>query len=150
MKKLKQYIKEEINRLVEEEYDAPTEILDSLKNTLELYPLKRYVSYLKAVNSIPPSYEVFLHNGTSFFIIYEDFALMAKIEDKEYYLAGDVDEINYAVKHINRLLTQPQMKSGEGEEEAAGEDAGGDTGGDAGGAPPLPLPPLPEPPEEEA
>ena len=148
MKTLKKYIIKEINRLVEKEYNAPTEILDSLKNTLELYPLKRYINNLKAVNSIPPSYEVFLHNGTSFFIIYEDFALMAKIEGKKYYLRGDVDEINYAVKHINRLLTQPQMKSGEGEE---GEgDIGGDAGGDAGGAPPLPLPPLPEPPEEEA
>ena len=46
---------------------------------LRLNPLIRYIENLKAVNSIPPSYRVFLLNGEFFDIIYEDFSLLAKI-----------------------------------------------------------------------
>jgi len=116
MKNLKQYIKEEIQRLSEKEYDAPSEILDILKNRLKLNPLIRYVDYFKAINSVPPSYRVFLHNEEFFDIIYEDFSLMAKIGSKEYYL-NDIDETNYAVKHINRLLTGPKMKPKQADED---------------------------------
>ena len=118
MKKLKQYIREEIQKLSEREYDAPSEILDTLKNRLELNPLIRYIDYFKAVNSIPPSYRVFLHNGEFFDIIYEDFSLLAKVGSKEYFL-NDIDERNYAIKDINRLLTGAKVKpeDEEGEED---------------------------------
>ena len=132
MKNLKQYIKEELTRLQEKEYNAPPELLDVLKNRLKLNPINRYINNFKAVNSIPPSYEVFLHNGESFIIIYEDFSLMAKIGSKEYYL-NDIDEKNYAIKDINRLLIGAKVKP-EDEE-------GGDLGGD--------LPPPPPPKEDE-
>ena len=136
MKNLKQYIKEEITRLSEKQYPAPPEIIDVLKNKLKMDPLIRYVENLKAVNSIPPSYRIFLHNGESFDIVYEDFSLLAKIGSKEYFL-NDVDEKNYAIKHINRLLTGVKVKP---EEEEGEEDLGGDI-------PPLPTPPPGE--EEE-
>ena len=140
MKNLKQYIKEEINRLSEKQYPAPPEILDVLRNKLRLNPLIRYIENLKAVNSVPPSYRVFLLNGEFFDIIYEDFSLLAKIGSKEYFL-NDIDEKNYAIKDINRLLTRskvkPEEEGGEGE-----EDMGGDI-------PPLPPPPEKEPPPEE-
>ena len=132
MKNLKQYIKEEITRLSEKQYAAPPEILDVLRNRLKLNPLIRYVENLKAVNSVPPSYRVFLLNGEFFDIIYEDFSLLAKIGPKEYFL-NDIDEKNYAIKHINRLLTGAKVKP----EEEGGEDMGGD------------IPPPPPPPEEE-
>ena len=115
MKNLKQYIKEEIQKLSERKYNVPSEILDVLKNRLKINPLVRYIDYLKAVNSIPPSYRVFLHNGEFFDIIREDFSLMAKIGSKEYYL-NDIDEKNYAIKHINRLLIGPKMKSDQDED----------------------------------
>ena len=121
MKKLKQYIKEEIQRLSEREYDAPSEILDTLENRLKMFPLNRYISHLKAVNSIPPSYRIFLHNGDFFDIIHEDFSLMAKIGSKEYWL-GEIQDTNYAIKHINRLLIGPNMKPGEPEEDEGGTD----------------------------
>jgi len=138
MKSLKQYIKEEITKLQEEQYPTPPEILDALKDKLKLNPLNRYVENLKAVNSIPPSYRVFLHNGEFFDIIYEQFSLLVKIGSKEYFL-GDIDEKNYAIKDINRLLTRSKVKPEEDEEDLGGDDLGGDL-------PPLPLPP---PPDEE-
>jgi hypothetical protein len=145
MKSLKQYIKEEITRLREEQYPAPPEILDALKNKLKMDPIIRYVENLKAVNSIPPSYRIFLHNGESFDIIYEDFSLLVKIGSKEYFL-NDIDEKNYAIKDINRLLTLSKVKP-EDEGEEGEEDLGGD---DLGDLPPLPPPPPAEPaaPEE--
>ena len=138
MKSLKQYIKEEITRLSEKQYPAPPEILDVLKNKLKMDPIIRYVENLKAVNSIPPSYRVFLHNGEFFDLIYEDFSLLAKIGSKEYFL-NDISEKNYAIKHINRLLTGAKVKPEDEEEDLEDEDLGGD----------IPdLPPPTEPDEE--
>ena len=140
MKQLRKHIREEISRLMtEEKYAAPQEISDALKMTLKLDPLVRYVDTLKAANTLPPSYEVRLLNGTSFMIYYEDFGLMVKIGTKDYYL-GDAKELLMARKHINRLLTGPKMRPEKGKE---GE---GEEGGDL---PPLPPPPAgAEPPED--
>ena len=129
MKTLKKLIKEEITRLQEKQYPVPPEILDVIKNKLKLNPLIRYIENLKAVNSVPPSYRAFLLNGEFFDIIYEDFSLLVKIGSKEYFL-NDIDEKNYAIQHINRLLVGSKVKP-EGEETE--EDLEGD---------------LPPPPEE--
>ena len=149
MKNLKEYIKKEIKSLIEniivKRYDMPEEIKDALENQLEMYPLIRFISNLKAVNSIPPSYRVFLLNGNHFDIMYEDYSLMVKINKTEYYLA-DLDERNYAKKHINRLLVDPIMKTGDEEAEDAATDTPSPTP-----TPPLPPPtPTPEPEEPEA
>ena len=148
MKILKEYIKKEIKSLIENKivkrYDIPEEIKDALENKLEMYPLIRFVSNLKAVNSIPPSYRIFLLNGNHFDIIYEDYSLMVKIDKTEYYLA-DLDERNYAKKHINRLLVDPIMKTGDEEE----EDTAIDTPSPIPTPPPPPTP-TPEPEEPEA
>tara|TARA_B100001939_G_scaffold292213_1_gene264273 strand:- start:356 stop:802 length:447 start_codon:yes stop_codon:yes gene_type:complete len=148
MKNLKKYIKEEIKSLIENKivkrYDIPEEIKDALENQLEMYPLIRFVSNLKAVNSIPPSYRVFLLNGNHFDIIYEDYSLMVKINKTEYYLA-DLDERNYAKKHINRLLVDPIIKTGDEEAEDAATDTPSPTP-----TPPPPPTPTPEPEEPEA
>ena len=147
MKNLKEYIKKEIKSLIENKivkrYDIPEEIKDALENKLEMYPLIRFVSNLKAVNSIPPSYRIFLLNGNHFDIIYEDYSLMVKINKTEYYLA-DLDERNYAKKHINRLLVDPIMKTGDEEEEDTATDTPSPTP-----TPPPPPPPTPTPEPEE-
>jgi hypothetical protein len=119
MKQLREHIKKTISRLAEEKYQAPAEIIDALKMDLMLNPLIRYVKELKAANTVPPSYEIRLLNGTSFMIYYEDFSLMVKIGTKEYYL-GDEKEKNFAIKHINKLLTDPKI--GKGEETDSTED----------------------------
>ena len=134
MKSLKKYIKEEITRLSERQFPIPPKILDILKNKLKMDPLIRYVENLKAVNSIPPSYRVFLINGEYFDLIDENFSLLVKIGSKEYFL-NDIDEKNYAIKHINRLLIGSKIKPENEEDEEDGEDSGGD------------IPDLPPPPE---
>lgn len=116
MKQLREHIKKEITRLMEEKYPAPAEIVSALKNDLKLNPLIRYVNTLKAANTVPPSYEVRLINGTSFMIYLEQFSLMVKVGSKKYFL-GDMDEKSQAIDAINRLLTDPQM----GGEEETGE-----------------------------
>ena len=118
MKRLKKLIKEEIIKLQEVKYAAPPEILDALQSKLKLDPVNLYVEKFKAVNSVAPSYRVFLHNGEFFDIIYEDFSLLAKVGSKEYFL-NDIDERNYAIKDINRLLTGAKVKpeDEEGEED---------------------------------
>jgi len=123
MKQLREHIKKEITRLMEEKYPAPAEIVSALKNDLKLNPLIRYVNTLKAANTVPPSYEVRLVNGTSFMIYLEEFSLMVKIGAKRYYL-GDMDERSQAIDDINRLLTDPQFNTNAGEE--GGEDSGGE------------------------
>ena len=145
MKNLSEYIKKEIKFLKEQKvkkrYPMPPEIKDALENKLKMFSLIRFVSNLKAINSIPPSYRIFLLNGKHFDIIYEDYSLMAKIGIDEYYL-GDLDERNYAIKHINRLMTKPIMKTGDEEVE--------DIGGALPAAPVSPpTPPPADEPEDE-
>ena len=95
-------------------YPLPQNIKDALENTLKMYPLKRFVKSLKAINSIPPSYRIFLNNSQSFDIIDEKFSLRVKVKGKKYYL-GDIDEKNYATKAINSLLIDPIVTKDEEE-----------------------------------
>ena len=110
MDQLREHIKKQISQLMEERYPLPPELISALKNNLKLDPLVRYISYTKAAATIPPSYEIFLTNGTSFLLIYEEYSLAVKIEAKKYYL-GDMEELSLAKQHLNRLLQQPQIPS---------------------------------------
>jgi hypothetical protein len=140
----KEFIEKELNNLIEaktiKKYNIPEEIKDALENKLDMYPLMRFVEGLKALNSIPPAYRVFLLNGNYFDVYYEKYSLMLKIEKEEYYLA-DLDERNYAKKHINRLMTEPIIKTGDDEDIEDIEDESP--------SPPPPPPPTPEPEEPE-
>ena len=156
MDKLKQLIRKIIKE--QQEYDAPEEIVTALEDKIQMNPIERFVEKFKAVNSIPPSYRVFLHNGQFFDIVYESFSLMIKVQGREYYIA-DLDERSEAIEEINRLLTLNQMVP-----DKAGEDEDGledllkpppkkkptgrpPAGGGAGTTPPSP-PPADEPDEE--
>jgi len=144
MKKLKKYIIKEISKIMEKEvttpqkHEIPPEIKDTLEVDLKMKPLIRFVDKLKAVNTIPPSYRVFLLNGEHFDVYYETFSLMIKVQDKEYYI-GDLDERNYAIKHINRLLQEPMVTAGSEEEEETGETPSPPS------SPSTPPPPPPKP-----
>ena len=148
MKLDRKLIQEEIQKLAEDKYPMPLEIQNALEVKLKMYPIIRYVDHLKAVNSIPPSYEINLHNGTRFLIFYEDFSLMVKIEGREYYLM-DLEERSNAIEHINRLLVTNNVQPLEPEEEEPADDTGGDTGGDEGGADDIAMEPEEEPAAEE-
>jgi len=132
MKLLREQIRKEIKKLHEElgmrKYPLPTEIKMSLERDLKMRPLIRYVANVKAANTIPPSYMIFLHNGQSFALYIEQTSIVAKIGSKSYWLMNG-DETAEAIKELNRLLTQPIPSSGE---EDTGDQAG-DTGGDTGG-----------------
>ena len=115
MKNIKKYIKKLVEQEVIKRYPMPPEIKDALENKLKVTPIPRYVNNLKAINSIPPSYRIFLHNGQHFDISMEEYSLMVKVGPDEYYIA-DLDERNYAVKAINRLLVNNILKK-QGEED---------------------------------
>ena len=148
MKVLREQIRKEIKRISEElgmkKYPLPVEIRSTLINNLKMRPLIRYVKNVKAANTIPPSYRIFLHNGQDFDLYIEDRSIIAKIGPKSYYLM-DMEENAEAIKELNRLLTQPIPSSGE---EDTGDQAG-DTSADAGGADTEMEPPAEEPAEEE-
>ena len=56
MDKLRKYIRKEIQSLHEQKsYPVPLELMDVMKDVLQMRPLKRYINNIKAVNSIPPS-----------------------------------------------------------------------------------------------
>ena len=129
MKLLREQIKKEIKKISEElgmrKYPLPTEIRMALERDLKMRPLIRYVNNVKAANTIPPSYTVFLHNGQSLSLYIEQTSIVAKIRSKSYWLMNG-DETAEAVKELNRLLTQPIPSSGEEDD--------GETAGDEGGA----------------
>ena len=134
MDKLRKYIRKEIQSLHEQKsYPVPLELIDVMKDELEMRPLKRYVNNIKAVNSIPPSYKIFLHNGQDFDIIYLGHQLnnfKVRISDKEYDLLV-MDDKNLAINALNRLLTAPLPPNfGDSDEK---ENDGGSTGGTTGG-----------------
>ena len=134
MDKLRKYIRKEIQSLHEQKsYPVPLELMDVMKDELEMRPLKRYINNIKAVNSIPPSYKIFLHNGQDFDIIYLGDQLnnfKVRISDKEYDLLV-LDDKNLAIDALNRLLTAPLPPNfGDSDGE---ENNGGSTGGTTGG-----------------
>ena len=136
MDKLREHIRKEIKRISEElgmkKYPTPPEIMNALVNDLRLRPVIRYVNNVKAANTVPPSYMIFLHNGQSFQLYIEKSSIVAKIGTKSYWLMNG-DETAEATKALNRLLTQPIPSSGEEDTGETTGDEGGDTGGDTGG-----------------
>ena len=148
MKQLREHIKKEIKRLSEDlgmkKYPLPMEIRSALVNDLKLRPLIRYVNNVKAANTIPPSYKIFLHNGQDFDLYIEERSIVAKIGPKSYFLM-DREENAEAIKELNRLLTKPIPSTG-------GEDTGettGDEGGETGTGGGATTEPEPEEPAEE-
>ena len=150
MKILREQIRKEIKRLSEDlgmrKYPLPVEIRSALVNDLKLRPLIRYVNNVKAVNTVPPSYMIFLHNGQDFDLYIEERSIVAKIKSKSYFLM-DREENAEAIKELNRLLTQPIPSSGEEDTGDQAGDAGGDTGGDTVTEPETPADEPAEEPE---
>ena len=134
MENLRKYIRKEIQSLHEQKsYPVPLELMDVMKDVLQMRPLKRYINNIKAVNSIPPSYKIFLHNGQDFDIIYLGDQLnnfKVRISDKEYDLLA-IDDKNLAIDALNRLLTAPLPPNfGDSDkEESDGDFRGGSSGG---------------------
>ena len=136
MNQLRKQIRKELKRLMEgktiRKYPATPEIINTLKQIFQ-GPLVRYVDNLKAVNTLPPSYRVFLKEGGKYFDLYiQKVSIVAKVGAKEYWLMND-DETVLAQQELNRLLTKPVMNIS-GDEET--DDSGGSTGSGGGGGTP--------------
>ena len=136
MDKLRKYIRKEIQSLHEQKsYPVPLELMGVLKDELEMRPLKRYINNIKAVNSIPPSYKIFLHNGQDFDVIYLGDQMnnfKVRISDKEYDLLV-MDDKNSAIYALNRLLTAPLPPNfGDSDKEESDGDFGGGSSGGGG------------------
>ena len=127
MKQLREHIRKELKTLMEKEmkyYSAPPEITNSLVKDLKLDPLIRYVSTLKAVNTVPPSYRVFFHNKQFIDLYILEIGIQAVIKNKKFFL-DDVREANEAIALLNReVLTAPIPVSSGGETPT---DTSGDT-----------------------
>ena len=128
MKQLREHIRKEIIKLAEEKnlvkHKAPLVVMDALRKIFP-GPVVRYVENLKAANTIPPSYRVFLREGGKHFdLILERISVVAKIGPKTYWLMND-DEVLLAQQELNRLLISPVLNP-DGDEET---DDSGDTGG---------------------
>ena len=138
MKKLRKYIRKEIQSLHEQKsYPVPLELMDVMKDVLQMRPLKRYINNIKAVNSIPPSYKIFLHNGLDFDIIYlgdQENNFKVRIAGKEYDLLAR-EEKPLAIGALNRLLTTPLPPNfgKTNPEDAETDDTGGGGGATGGG-----------------
>ena len=138
MKKLRKYIRKEIQSLHEQKsYPVPLELMDVMKDVLQMRPLKRYINNMKAVNSIPPSYKIFLHNGLDFDIIYlgdQENNFKVRIAGKEYDLLAR-EEKPLAIGALNRLLTTPLPPNfgKTNPEDAETDDTGGGGGATGGG-----------------
>ena len=149
MKLLREHIRKEIKKLHEElgmrKYPLPSEIERALTRDLKLRPLIRYVNNVKAANTLPPSYMIFLHNGQSFALYVEQTSIVAKIGAKSYWLMNG-DETAEARKALNILLTEPIPSSGE---EDTGETTGDEGGDEGGGSSDTEMEPEEEPAEEE-
>ena len=125
MKILREQIKKEIKILMEKSYPMPPEIKYALKNTLGLNPIRRYINGLKAANTLPPSYRAFLYNGRFLDFYMQDTFLQLKLDHKVYDLEN-MEDLNLAKKHINKLLTNP-IPTGTGEGGTESEEDSGDT-----------------------
>jgi hypothetical protein len=158
MEKIRQYIRKEIQKLHEQKtYPVPGELLDVMGNILQMRPLKRYVNNIKAINSIPPSYRIFLHNAQSFDLIYlgdQENNFKVKILGKEYDLLSR-EEKSLALGALNRLLTAdlPPNFGDKEEPETTPTDTSTNTGGGsdpfvAGGADDTAMEPDDDEPEE--
>ena len=135
MERIRKYIRKEIQKLHEQKtYPVPVELLDVMNDILQMRPLKRYVNNIKAINSIPPSYRIFLHNAQSFDIIYagnQENNFRVKINGKEYDLLSR-EEKSLALGALSNLLTAdlpPNFGKQDNDEPADGGDFGGTTGG---------------------
>ena len=109
---IRKKIKKEIKRLAEgknlRKFKAPSVVVNALK---ELFPgpIVRYVENLKAANTVPPSYRVFLREGGKHFdLVLEQVSVVVKIGPKTFWMMNK-DETLEATKELDRLLRAPVL-----------------------------------------
>ena len=115
MDKLRQYIRQQVKEVMEQDNQRfvpiPYHVQPVLK-TIGLYPFDRYVLEVKHVNTVPPSEEITLSNGSKFYIYFGEEKEREREREKFYY---EDKRNHYLIRDkINDLLTQDKL-SGDGE-----------------------------------
>ena len=129
---LKESIKKEYKKILkEQQQETLTFEKDPIEYIIQRYPsldatlidlmTESYKDFLTGIYVMAPkptTFKILLHNGQSFYLIYNPKAYIAKISGKQYHLMSLKDE-EYAVKAISRLLMMgiPPSAPGPGEEQ---------------------------------
>jgi hypothetical protein len=132
---LKESIKKEYKKILKEQQEETlTFEKDPIEYIIQRYPsldatlidlmTESYRDFLTGIYVMAPkptTFKILLHNGQSFYLIYNPKAYIAKVAGKQYHLMSLKDE-EYAVKAISRLLLMGVPPSAEG----PGEEQGGE------------------------
>lgn len=91
--------------------------LDSTMVDLMTNTYRDYLTGIYVMAPKPTTFKILLHNGQSFYLIYNPRGYIAKISGKQYQLASLKDE-EYAIKSISKLLIMgiPPNSAGPDEE----------------------------------
>lgn len=125
--KLQEILKQEINNIIKEQQE---EVLtfekDPIEYIIQKYPsldatlidlmTESYKDYLTGIYVMAPkptTFKILLHNGQSFYLIYNPKAYIAKVSGKKYHLISLKDE-EYAIKSIAQLLMMGIPPSAQG------------------------------------
>lgn len=129
---IKEQIKKEYKKILKEQQEETlTFEKDPIEYIIQRYPsldatlidlmTESYKDFLTGIYVMAPkptTFKILLHNGQSFYLIYNPKAYIAKVAGKSYHLMSLKDE-EYALKAISRLLLMgiPPSAVGPGEEQ---------------------------------
>jgi hypothetical protein len=135
---IKEQIKKEYQKILKEQQEETlTFEKDPIEYIIQRYPsldatlidlmTESYKDFLTGIYVMAPkptTFKILLHNGQSFYLIYNPKAYIAKVAGKQYHLMSLKDE-EYALKAISRLLLMgiPPSAVGPGEEQDGELDA---------------------------
>jgi len=126
---IEQILKEELDNVIQNQKDeVATFEEDPLEYIINKYPslnealidlmspvFRDYITGIYVMSPKPTTFKVLLHNGQSFYMIYNPKSYIAKIAGKQYYLSNIKDE-EYAVKAISKLLLMGMPPGSQGPE----------------------------------
>lgn len=129
---IKEQIKKEYQKILKEQQEETlTFEKDPIEYIIQRYPsldatlidlmTESYKDFLTGIYVMAPkptTFKILLHNGQSFYLIYNPKAYIARVAGKQYHLMSLKDE-EYALKAISRLLLMgiPPSTIGPGEEQ---------------------------------
>lgn len=125
--------KDPIEYIIQKYPSLEATLIDLLTNTYKDYLTGIYVMAPK-----PTTFKILLHNGHSFYLIYNKSSYICKISGKKYHLI-DIKDEEYATKAISNLLLLgiPPSTQGPDEEQDGEKDARGSFAGDMTSEPDL-------------
>ena len=105
--------KDPIEYIIQRYPSLDATMVDLMTNTY-----KDYITGIYVMSPKPTTFKILLHNGQSFYLIYNPKGYICRISGKQYFLMGLNDEEN-AIKAISKLLLRgiPPSSIGPGEDQ---------------------------------